>query len=238
MADLGRCSVCGTGGTGIMLDGRPYCDRCADRRLAAITGWPTLPDPPPPEVIVGPDGRHHFIRYRLLRMPGAVVALADELGVPAGSGHRLEVHGNHFGDPASLLPRIQAQVRAAIAHPYLEPNEWGHRDVRGSELGGRLEEDGADDDAGGPRVVVDGYSLSWAELGDLLRPYVGWTLELRLGSELPLREGDTSGKISVRPPTTKELRAAARALRESAGAYVLDSAHFPTRDQWARGLQG
>lgn len=237
MADLGPCCDCGGDGTGIRLDGEPLCDRCADRRLAAITGWPTLPDPPPPEVITGPDGRRHFIRYRLLRMATMVVALAEELGAPTGAGYQLEVRANHFGDPLLLLPRIQAQVRAAIAHPYLEPNEFGTWDVRGGELGGRLEE-GEDDDLGGPCVVVDGHSLSWDELGDLLRPYVGWSFELRLGGELPLREGDTSGRISVRPPTKAELRSAARALRESAGAYILDSAHMPTREQWARGLQG
>jgi hypothetical protein len=61
-----------------MPDGEPLCDRCADLRLAASTGWPTLPDPPAPEVIVGPDGRRHFIRYRMLRMPTAVIALAED----------------------------------------------------------------------------------------------------------------------------------------------------------------
>jgi hypothetical protein len=79
MADLGRCSGCGIGGTGIMLDSEPLCDRCADYRLSVITGWPTLPDPPAPEVIIGPDDRKHLIRYRLLRMPTAVLALAEEL---------------------------------------------------------------------------------------------------------------------------------------------------------------
>lgn len=234
MADLGRCSACGTGGTGIMLDGQPYCDRCADRRLAAVTGWPTLPAPPPPDVVIGPDGRRHFIRYRMLRMPGAVIALAAELGAPMGSGYRLEVRCNHFGDPSLLLPRIQAQTRSAIAHPYLEPDERRDRALTGDEIGGRIEEE-EPGDIGGPRVVVDGRSLSREYLGTLLKPYVGWTLELRLGSELPLREGDTSGKISVRPPTNRALRAATRALRESAGAYIFDSTHFPSRDQWAHG---
>ena len=147
--------------------------------LGRSTGWPTLPDPPAPEVIVGPDGRRHFIRYRMLRMPTAVIALTEELSVPDGSGHRLEIHCNHFADPGLLLPRIQAQVRAAIAHPYVELNEWHAWNLPGHELGGRLEEaedpedvDDAEDTAG-PRLVVDGRSLSWEELGNLLKPYVG-----------------------------------------------------------------
>ena len=80
MADFGPCSGCGAPGSGIRLNNRPYCDRCADERLAAVTGWPTLPTPPPAEVIIGPDKKRHFVRYRLLRMPGGVVGLAEELG--------------------------------------------------------------------------------------------------------------------------------------------------------------
>jgi hypothetical protein len=34
----------------------PLCDRCADERIASATAWPTLGDPPPPDVFRGPDG--------------------------------------------------------------------------------------------------------------------------------------------------------------------------------------
>jgi len=103
MADLGPCSACRAPGSGIRLNNRPYCDRCADERLAAVTGWPTLPSPPPAEVIVGPDKKRHFVRYRLLRMPGGVVGLAEKLGGPVQTGYRLE-----------LPPRAR---RGAQAHP-------------------------------------------------------------------------------------------------------------------------
>jgi hypothetical protein len=173
----------------------------------------------------------------MLLMPTAVLALAEELGVPAGSGHRLEVHCNHFADPNLLLPRIQAHVRAAIVHPYLVLDEWHGWSMPEHGLGGRLEEEEDEEGTPGPRVVVDGRSLTWEALGSLLKPYVGWTLELRLGSELPLREGDTSGKITVRPPTRTEMRAATRALRQTPGGYFLDSTHYPSRDDWAHGRQ-
>jgi len=85
MADLGPCSACAASGSGIPLDNQPLCDRCADRRLAAITGWPILPRLPAAEVIVGPDRERHFVRYRMLRMPGGVMALAEEMGSASGS---------------------------------------------------------------------------------------------------------------------------------------------------------
>jgi hypothetical protein len=234
MADLGRCTACDRAGSGIALDGLPYCDRCADRQLAAVTGWQALPDPPPPEIIIGPDRRRHFMRYRLIRMPTAILALAEELGPASGSGYRLELHCNHFSDPQLLLPKIPEEAHAAIAHRYLT-NKHGGWSLTGYELGGRLEED-MDDFDGLPRVVVDGYSLSWEELGMLLKPYVGRSFELRLGDEPAFRgQGAKPAGITVRPPTGAEQRAAERALRRTAGGYFLDSAYYPRPEEWTRG---
>ena len=240
MADLGPCSECAASGSGMALDNRPLCDRCGDRRLAAITGWPLLPRPPGAEVIVGPDRERHFVRYRVLRMPGGIVALAEELGSATGSSYRLELRCDHTDDPAALVERIRNEARAAIAHPYLVPSdEWQDRTIVGDILAGRLEEADADNDVhstmAGPDVIVDGHALAWAELGELLQPYVGWSFELRLGGDLTSRDrGDTFETIVVRTPTSTDRRAAARALASSRGAYILDSAHYPTPEQWAQ----
>src|SRR5439155_27030795 len=110
----------------------------------------------------------------------------------------------------------------------------------GDVVAGRLEEaDEEEDEFGlleeGPRVIVDGQSMSWIELGELLKSYVGWSFELRLGGDPPSRgRGDMPARITVRAPTGAELRAAARALRSSDGAYVLDSTHYPTPAEWAK----
>src|SRR5437870_953689 len=53
----------------------------------------------------------------------------------------------------------------------------------------------------GPQVIVDGQGLSWAEFGELLKPYNGWSFELRLGSEPSSRDAsDTLERITVRTP--------------------------------------
>ena len=87
----------------------------------------------------------------------------------------------------------------------------------------------------GPQVVVDGQSMRWAEFGELLNLYHGWSFELRLGGDPPSRAGsDPLERITARAPTAAEKRAALRALRAADGAYILDSAHYPTPDQWAQ----
>jgi hypothetical protein len=240
MADLGPCAACGAPGSGIRLNDRPYCDPCADQRLANATGWPVLPAPPPAEVIIGPDHTRHFVRYRMLRMPGGVVALAEEIGGPLHAGYRLELLGDHFADPSPLLERLRTETRAAIAHPYLKVDNYHGLTIVGDVVAGRLEEAEEEDELDlpedGPRLIVDGQGMSWAELGELLRSYVGWSFELRLGGDPPPRDerGDTLERITVRQPTPAEQRAAARALRSPDGAYILDSAHYPTPEEWAK----
>ncbi len=239
MADLGPCSACGAPGSGIRLNNRPYCDRCADERLAAVTGWPTLPTPPPAEVIIGPDKKRHFVRYRFLRMPGGVVGLAEELGGPVHAGYRLELLCDHLADPTPLVERLPIESRAAIAQPYLKVDARYGLTIAGDLVAGRLEEGDQEDEFGlpeeGPRVIVDGQSMSWGEFGELLKSHVGWSFELRLGGDPPSRgRGDVPVRIAVREPTAADLRAAARALRSSDGAYILDSTHYPTPAEWAK----
>ncbi len=102
--------------------------------------------------------------------------------------------------------------------------------IAGDVVAGRLEESDEEDEFGlqeeGPRVIVDGQSMSWGEFGELLKSHVGWSFELRLGGDPPSRgRGATPARITVRQPTAAEVRAAVRALRSSDGAYILDSTH-------------
>jgi hypothetical protein len=153
------------------------------------------------------------VRYRLLRMPGGVVGLAEELGGPVHAGYRLELLCDHFADPTPLVERLPIESRAAIAQPYLKLDARYGLTIASDVVAGRLEEGDQEDEFGlpeeGPRVIVDGQSMSWAEFGELLGSYVGWSFELRLGGDPPSRgRGDTPARITVREPTAAELRAA------------------------------
>jgi hypothetical protein len=88
MAGSFRCEDCAKPARLVVDDGR-VCDRCGDRRIAVATGWPVLPDPALPEVVIGADGREHRFAYRLLRTPGGITALAEEQGALPGEGYEL-----------------------------------------------------------------------------------------------------------------------------------------------------
>jgi hypothetical protein len=226
MADLGPCSACGAPGSGIRLNNRPYCDARADQRLANATGWPSLPAPPPAEVIIGPDHKRHFVRYRTLRMPGGVVALAEELGGPLHAGYRLELLGDHFRSVAAARAHSDRNP-CGYRPPVLKVDNYHGLTIAGDVVAGRLEEaeeteeDELDLAEEGPRVIVDGQGMSWAELGEMLKSYVGWSFELRLGGDPPSSD-EHGNTLPARHRATTNSR---RTARRGASAAFLRMAH-------------
>jgi hypothetical protein len=207
----------------VSLDGMTLCDRCADRRLAAATGWPELPQPPKPEVLVGPDGRRHEMTYRLLRMPGAIRAVAEERNASPAPGYEVTLTADHGDDPSALAARLVAATHALIGRQYLEATDRGGWALSSDEAWGRLEEG---DDPSETRVVIDGRALSWSDFGRLLNAYVGWDFHLRLGAEPP---------VAAAMPAALQVVAPDPAAGPPAGTmpaeprrYILDSSHYPS----------
>jgi hypothetical protein len=173
------CEACGAPGPLSYLNGEALCDRCLDERVAARTGLPRLPDPPPAEVLAGPDGSPHSFRFRLWRAPTGVLAEAQETGLGAGEGFVVKLFGDHDVDVDELVGHLRERLAAAVSGVHLERDP--HRDgwiASGKEIAGRLtyNQDGA---AGMPYdVVVDGRRLTWADLGHALEPFEGWAFRL------------------------------------------------------------
>ena len=153
----------------------PLCDRCFDVRIAEATGWSPLPEPPPPELITGPDGRVHRIEYRIWRSPGGVAVEAEEDGDPF-DGFYVEVVGAQDADPGALVERVQAAIRRRIGRRDLELASGRDRwIISGFDLRGRLV---WSERAEPYDVVVDGRRLTWEELGRALEPFEGWEFRL------------------------------------------------------------
>ncbi len=181
------CCDCGQHPAETWLSGvGPLCDRCADRRLAAATGFPQLPEPPAPVVITGPDGRAHRLRYRISRAPtGISLRLLEHEDPAALGGYVFAILGEHDTEVADLAATLHAEAVAEIGRCYLEPDEYAAWvpgspgwQVANEEVAGRFEYD-PDTGTNGPHgVVIDGRYLSWQEFGAALSSYEGWRFRL------------------------------------------------------------
>jgi hypothetical protein len=177
--DAETCHDCGASEPRTSLDGVWVCDRCADRRVAMITGHPELPDPPAPLEMMSGDGRRHILTFRIGRTPTGIGVELVESGVPIGEGYHFAVLGAHDASLEDLVTSVREQAEAETSRQYLEPNPhrpgWISRD---DEVAGRFIWNEANETGGPYDVVVDGRTLTWEEFGEALEPYEGWRFRL------------------------------------------------------------
>ena len=175
------CEDCGVPNPRTSLSGVSLCDRCADRCISSITGYPEPADPPPPISLTGADGRQHELVFRVWRAPTGIEVELEGTGVPVGDGYHFAALGSHEADVNDLVAHVTRAAEEEIGRRYLEPHP--HRTgwlVRDDAVVGRLVS-GEEGDAGGPYdVIVDGRTLTWDELGHALEPYEGWRFRLVL----------------------------------------------------------
>ncbi len=116
------------------------------------------------------------MRYRIWRAPTGVVVELREDDVPDGEGFEFGVLGGHEAEVGPLADAVREQAAAQVRRRYLEPGPDGVGwRLAGDEIAGRL----VYNPEGGPyRVVVDGRSLSWQELGEALESFEGWRFRL------------------------------------------------------------
>lgn len=186
------CSDCGSHDARVSLDGISLCDRCADRRIAALTGWPELPVPPPDVEMRGPDGRTHLIRFRLRRSPGGIVAEVAEIGpaVAEGEGYAASVIRAQDADALQLLAAVRRRIRADLSQVYLERHE--DRDgwmLHGDTVEGRLEWAEGSESGLPYDVIVDDRRLSWEQFGRALEPFEGFRVRLIVSDAIEELDG-------------------------------------------------
>ncbi len=167
----------------MVLDGVGLCDRCFDRRMTVATGYPRLPEAPPPEDLAGPDGRLHRFRYRLWRAPTGIVGEAEEIGRGPDEGYHVEVLGSHEADAGELMARVRDRLKQRVGRLELEDRAGCHPILAGHEVTGRLVWSGEDKLYD---VIVDGRRLSWSEFGRALEPFEGWEFRLAFQDKEPI----------------------------------------------------
>jgi len=164
------------------------CDRCFDKRVAKLTGYPELPEPPPPLTLIDSEGRTHRARFRIWRAPTGIEVELEETGVPLGEGYRWAVLGSHDAEVDDLVAALRSRAAADVSRRLLEPNPHraGYLVARDDDaVEGRLVWNETGNEVGTPYdVIVDGKKLSWEELGSALEAYAGWRFRIELADPI------------------------------------------------------
>jgi len=136
----GACAECGASDARMSLAGASLCYRCADRRVARITGYPELPEPPPPANLPGPDGRERCLQFGVWRAPtGIVVELQETRVADPDDGYHFAVLGSHDANVDALVEAVTRRATDGVADQQLEPHP--HRAgwlLRDDDVAGRL----------------------------------------------------------------------------------------------------
>src|SRR5579859_4463318 len=136
-----------------------------------------LPQPPPPEVFVGPDERRHLMRFSLSQGVAGVVAVAEEEQPESDPGYRFEVVAD-AEDASDLFDQLRDTVEDGIGTLWLardsQSSSWR---LRSDQVDGRLL---AVEPGQAPELVVDGIRLSWEELGRIVSAEAGAGIQFSL----------------------------------------------------------
>lgn len=182
------CEDCGSTDADHWLGDALLCDRCFDKRVARLTGYPELPGAPPSITLTDAEGRRHKLRFRVWRVPTGIEVELEELGVVPGEGYRRAVLGDHDADVEELVAVLVPKAELDMAQRFLEPNPHragyvlaGDKDV----VEGRLVWSNEAGEVGRPYdVVVDGKKLTWEDLGRALEGYEGWRFRIELADRI------------------------------------------------------
>jgi hypothetical protein len=198
------CADCGSKGADHYLGEVLLCDRCFNSRVAELTGYPDLPEAPPPLTLTDTEGRQHRLRFRVWRAPTGIEVELEELGVPVGEGYRFVVLGAHDADVAELIAAVRSRANDEMSRRFLQPNPHRAGYVVAEDtdrVEGRLIWSDEGSEVGTPyNVIIDGKTLTWEELGRALEPYEGWRVRIELVDSIDDLRPDATIVSLGRPP--------------------------------------
>lgn len=161
---------------------RLVCTRCFNAVIAKQNGMDFVHPDFAPIVLEDGAGRRHQFHFRT-RHGGDHVAFETfevEGGIP--SGYRFQLLADPDQDPLESFQRLLQGMRRALARRHIEEGEHGLQIAKSKEgwiVRGQVEwDEGAEGRL--PRLIVDGRSHSWDEVGQMLMSFEGFHLKLEV----------------------------------------------------------
>jgi hypothetical protein len=158
---------------------RRGCTRCFNTRIAGVDfEHPNFE----PVMLKDASGMSHEFHFTT-RHGGAhlaVEAFEVEDGHPAG--YQFQVLGDPEEEPLAIFLQLFERMRRALARRHIENGDLGSQIAKSGEgwvLRGQIDWD-EDEDGRVPRLVVDGNSYTWDEIGRMLMAFEGFQVKMEV----------------------------------------------------------
>ena len=158
---------------------RRICIRCFNTRIAGVDFEHPSFEPVMLRDASGVPHEFHFTaRHGGSHL--AIEAFEVEHGRP--SGYQFQVLGDPNDEPLAIFQRLFERMRRALGRQHLEKSDLGQQIAASGEgwvVRGQIE---WDEDEGGrvPRLVVDGKSYGWDEIGRMLMTFEGFEVKMEV----------------------------------------------------------
>jgi hypothetical protein len=164
------------------------CYRCFNEETAAMMGIEFDDTPLQPVTVTDADGVEHTFEFRSMLVPTGHALYARERVPDEQKGYEFSVLGDFDANVWDLFRELYDRIRHGLAIRHVERGEFGWRITDARHLVGRISWD--PERAGEvPRLVIDGRSFTWDEVGRMLMSFEGFTLRAFVGDSIEVIGG-------------------------------------------------
>jgi Calcium binding len=206
------------------------CYRCFNEELADRLGIAFDNTPIAPVAVADADGVRHRFEIRSMLVGTGHAMRAREVGSrDAAGGYRFEILGEFEANAQDLFKLLRERIRQGLSVRHVQETEHGWQLTPAHRLRGVIEWD-RETDGAAPLLIVDGRTFTWDQIGRLLMPFEGFTLNAIVEDTIevvggPLAEGRLGSRASSQPAAAVP----AAVVRPGASNRTAGTRRRPTR---------
>lgn len=182
------CALCGKSTHGMIVLTDPsgvtknYCRDCHNKELAEYMGIENFKDFIKAYQVMDTDGELHVFEIQKEIFPMGIKWVANEIKNGEADGYQFALHTKLEDSPVESLQKLYRKINKGLSKKYVKKVQIeGHifYTLPDDKLVGCIE---WDDEYSGeiPKIVIDGKTYSWHQVGKMLMAYEGWNILMKV----------------------------------------------------------
>ncbi|MHB8986916.1 MAG: DUF7713 domain-containing protein [Eubacteriales bacterium] len=186
--DKVKCDRCGRSPRGMIILSdssgweRHLCRDCQNEEMAEALGIENYKDFIKTYQVKDVNGELHVFDIHKEILPLGIKWLANEIKNGEVEGYQFGLYAKLDDDPVKCFQKLYRNINKGLSKKYIKEEQLGgytSHSLPEDQLIGRI---AWDDEHDGeiPKIVIDGKTYSWYEIGKMLMTYEGWNLVIKV----------------------------------------------------------